>query len=289
MKGELSMQEATLHKYGGSWRRGLELNGVVSASSYSSRQFNTSTPLPESNKRNMTMRRYSTDSSSFSGIDWSGMFGESSRRQQQQSHNLNADSIDIPSMDGEGGADVASSDGEDKKGLEEHFKQQKRLSVTFDLNEDSCHEDIMEHSRRIGAAKSATRSSSSWCLALFTLLAIVVGTVACFITFPPNTATLNWKKVMSGMSGNNNNVVQQQLLQQQQGRGQEMLELAEQITAACGGESSRSSTGTSSCQELCHNHMCCVEQDDEYSCKNDVAEDCGVYAGCVALIDDNLW
>eukprot|EP00577_Skeletonema_sp_RCC1716_P000990 CAMPEP_0113400690 /NCGR_PEP_ID=MMETSP0013_2-20120614/16270_1 /TAXON_ID=2843 ORGANISM="Skeletonema costatum, Strain 1716" /NCGR_SAMPLE_ID=MMETSP0013_2 /ASSEMBLY_ACC=CAM_ASM_000158 /LENGTH=237 /DNA_ID=CAMNT_0000285801 /DNA_START=142 /DNA_END=855 /DNA_ORIENTATION=+ /assembly_acc=CAM_ASM_000158 len=237
----------------------------------------------------MTMRRYSTDSSSFSGIDWSGMFGESSRRQQQQqqSHNLNADSIDIPSMDGEGGADVASSDGEDKKGLEEHFKQQKRLSVTFDLNEDSCQEDMMEHSRRIGAAKSAT-SSSSWCLALFTLLAIVVGTVACFIAFPPNTATLNWKKVMSGMSGNNNNVVQQQLLQQQQGRGQEMLELAEQITAACG-ESSRSSTGTSSCQELCHNHMCCVEQDDEYSCKNDVAEDCGVYAGCVALIDDNLW
>eukprot|EP00984_Skeletonema_dohrnii_P006393 scaffold2293_cov81-Skeletonema_dohrnii-CCMP3373.AAC.4 len=227
----------------------------------------------------MTMRRYS--SSSFSGIDWSGMFGERPRQQQQQqSHNLNADSIDIPSMDGEGGVGVATSDGEDKKGLEAHFKQQKRLSVTFDLNEDSCHEDIMEHSRRIGAAKSATRSSSSWCLVLFTLLAIVVGAVACFITFPTNTASLNWKKVMS---------VQQQLLQQQQGRGQEMLELAEQITAACG-ESSRSSTGTSStCQELCHNHMCCVEQDDEYSCKNDVAEDCGVYAGCVALIDDNLW
>jgi len=219
------------------------------------------------------------------------MFGESSRRQQQQrqSHNLNADSIDIPSMDGEGGADVASSDGEDKKGLEEHFKQQKRLSVTFDLNEDSCQEDMMEHSRRIGAAKSAT-SSSSWCLVL-TVVLIVVGTVACFVVFPPNTASLKWKKAMSGVKdwkGSNNNVVQQQLLQQQQGRGQEMLELAEQITAACG-ESSRSSTGTSSCQELCHNHMCCVEQDDEYSCKNDAADDCGVYAGCVALIDDNLW
>ena len=67
-----------------------------------------------------------------------------------------------------------------------------------------------------------------------------------------------------------------------------MLELAEQITAACG-ESSRSSTGTSSCQELCHNHMCCVEEDDEYSCKSDVTKDCGVYAGCMVLIDDNLW
>uniref|UniRef100_A0A7S2KLT3 Uncharacterized protein n=1 Tax=Skeletonema marinoi TaxID=267567 RepID=A0A7S2KLT3_9STRA len=261
----------------------------------------------------MTMRRYSTDSSSFSGIDWSGMFGERPRQQQQQqSHNSNADSIDIPSMDGEGGADVASSDGEDKKGLEEHFKQQKRLSVTFDLNEDSCQEDMMEHSRRIGAAKSAT-SSSSWCLVLFTLLAIVVGTVACFVVFPPNTASLKWKKAMSGVKdwkGSNNNVVQQQLLQQQQGRGQEMLELAEQITLACGessllrsGSSVSSSgsagggggggvdarSGMSSCQELCHNHMCCVEQDDEYSCKGDVAENCGVYAGCVALIDDSFF
>ena len=71
---------------------------------------------------------------------------------------------------------------------------------------------------------------------------------------------------------------------------QEMLELAEQITAACGGESSRSSTVTSSsCQELCHNRMCCVEPDDEYSCKSDVTKDCGVYAGCMVLIDDNLW
>ena len=69
-----------------------------------------------------------------------------------------------------------------------------------------------------------------------------------------------------------------------------MLELAEQITAACGGESSRSSTVTSSsCQELCHNRMCCVEPDDEYSCKSDVTKDCGVYAGCMVLIDDNLW
>ena len=121
---------------------------------------------------------------------------------------------------------------------------------------------------------------------------------------------------MSGMrdwnssSNNNNVVVQQQLLlqqQQQQGRGQEMLELAEQITLACGessllrsGSVSSSSSvgggggvdarsGISTCQALCHNHMCCVEQDDEYSCKNDVTKDCGVYAGCMTLIDDNFW
>jgi len=221
---------------------------------------------------------------SFSKIEW----GDSSRSiQRQGSHDFSVDSNDIPSIGDEGG--VTPTSGKSKKGLK-NFKQQQRLSV---ISSFSCHEDIMEDGQRIGAAKSATRSSSSssrsWFLVLFTLLAIAVGAVVCFVTFPPNTASLNWKEVMSGMSGNNNNVVQQQLLQQQQqGRGQEMLELAEQITAACG-ESSRSSTGASSCQELCHNHMCCVEQDDEYSCKGDVAENCGVYAGCVALIDDSFF
>uniref|UniRef100_A0A7S2KK91 Uncharacterized protein n=1 Tax=Skeletonema marinoi TaxID=267567 RepID=A0A7S2KK91_9STRA len=265
----------------------------------------------------MTMRRYSTDSSSFSGIDWSGMFGERPRQQQQQqSHNSNADSIDIPSMDDVGVA--SSSGGKKKKG-----KQQRRLSVTFDLNDEmidnSCHEDIMEDGHRIVAEKSATRSSKStstsssrsWCLVL-TVMLIVVGAVACFVVFLPKTASHNWKKAMSGMRDwkSSNNVVQQQLLQQQQGRGQEMLELAEQITLACGessllrsGSSVSSSgsagggggggvdarSGMSSCQELCHNHMCCVEQDDEYSCKGDVAENCGVYAGCVALIDDSFF
>ena len=67
---------------------------------------------------------------------------------------------------------------------------------------------------------------------------------------------------------------------------QDMLELAEQIAIACGGDS-----GMSNCQNLCHDHMCCVEQDDvdnEYSCKSDVTRDCAVYAGCVALIDDSF-
>ncbi len=50
-------------------------------------------------------------------------------------------------------------------------------------------------------------------------------------------------------------------------------------------------SGMATCQELCHNHMCCVveEEEGEYSCKDDVTMDCAVYAGCVALIDDNFW
>jgi len=211
---------------------------------------------------------------SFSKIDWGG---SSSSIQRQGSHDFSVDSNDIPSIGDEGG--VTPTSGNNKKGLK-NFKQQQRLSVISSFS--SCHEDIMEDGQRIGGGeKSATRSSKStssrsWCLVL-TVMLIVVGAVVCFVVFPPNTAILYWRT----MSGDKEQEVFDDT-------AQEMLELAEQITAACG-ESSRSSTGASSCQELCHNHMCCVKQDDEYSCKNDVAEDCGVYAGCVALIDDNLW
>jgi len=269
-------------------------------------------PPEENNKRNNKMLLVRQYTNSFSNIDWGGL-GKSTRcisikPRQQLPREFSAYSIDIPSMDDEGGVGVASSSGGKKK----KKGSKRRLSVTFDLNDEmidnSCHEDIMEDGQRICAEKSKSATSSSkstststssstssrsWCV-VFTLLGIVLGAVVCFITFPPNAAILNWKKAMSGMrdwkSSNNNNVIQQQLLQQQQqGRGQEMLELAEQITAACGGESSRSSTGTSTCQELCSQHMCCVEQDDTYSCKSDVTKDCGVYAGCMALIDDNIW
>mmetsp|Transcript_18355 Transcript_18355/g.27412 ORF Transcript_18355/g.27412 Transcript_18355/m.27412 type:complete len:339 (+) Transcript_18355:116-1132(+) len=209
------------------------------------------------------------------------------------------------------------------KGAFLYAPTKSKQKVQFDLNgEDDCEEAVMEDGQKIIVPKCGgcdkSRGGCKWCL-VFTLLAIVavVAATVYFIMFPPNTAILYWKKAMNGMrdwksSSNNNNVVQQQLMvqqQQQQGRGQEMLELAEQIALACGESSllrsgsSVSSSGSaggggggvdarswmSSCQELCHNHMCCVEQDDEYSCKNDVTKDCAVYAGCVALIDDNFW
>ena len=48
-------------------------------------------------------------------------------------------------------------------------------------------------------------------------------------------------------------------------------------------------SGMTTCQALCHNHMCCVEQEEEYSCKNDVTRACAVYAGCVALIYSSVF
>ncbi len=78
----------------------------------------------------------------------------------------------------------------------------------------------------------------------------------------------------------------QSLLEDFSAYQQDLLELAEQITAACQGSSKlRSSRFT--CQSLCNDHLCCFEEDEEYSCKDDFEKDCGVYAGCMALIDES--
>ena len=83
----------------------------------------------------------------------------------------------------------------------------------------------------------------------------------------------------------------QSLLEDFSAHQQDLLELAEQITAACQGSSKlRSSSSRFACQSQCNNHLCCFEEDEEYSCKDDGTKDCGVYAGCVALIDESwIW
>eukprot|EP00986_Skeletonema_menzelii_P006951 scaffold2631_cov142-Skeletonema_menzelii.AAC.4 len=173
-------------------------------------------------------------------------------------------------------------------------KQQQRVSFSLNVEEDG---DGKDGDERIDIAKSGegndekeseevgvSTSTSKRCVAI-TVLTIVVSAVVCFIAIPRNGQGVMYE-------------------QQQQQRGQEMLELAEQITIACGESSlllrsskSKSSTtgiidaksGMATCQELCHNHMCCVEEEEEYSCKSDVTKDCAVYVGCEALIDDNFW
>jgi len=182
------------------------------------------------------------------------MIGESFRRNQE--HDFGTYPMDDEDIG------VVSSSGE--KNL------RKKRSVKFDNSADD-HEkdcDLEDGQQNEDVKQNATRSSST-CLA-FTLLATFVGGIICYVMFPPkHIAILNWKNM------------------KQQGRGQEMLELAEQITTACG--KSSLTDGSSSCQELCHDHMCCVEEDDEYSCRNDETKDCAVYAGCEALIEVDLW
>jgi len=161
---------------------------------------------------------------------------------------------------------VVSSSGE---------KNLRRKSVTFDGHEEDYDlKDGRENDDDDDGEQTANGSSRN-CL-LVTLLAIFVGAaVVCVVMLPPNSMTILISKT--------------RMQQQQQGRGQEMFELAEQLTAACGTSSLITGSTSSSCQELCHEHMCCVEQDEEYSCKKDKAMDCAVYAGCEALIKDDLW
>jgi len=191
-----------------------------------------------------------------STIDWGSMIGGSNQEHEFGTYPMDDEDIGVVSSSGE-------------KNL------RKKSSVKFDNNADGgCDEDydLEDGQQNDEAEQNATRKRSSTCLVL-TLLALFVGAIVCFVMLPPKyTAILNWKTRMP---------------QQQQGRGQEMLELAEQITTACG--KSSLTDGSSSCQELCHDHMCCVEEDDEYSCRNDETKDCAVYAGCEALIEDDLW
>ena len=135
----------------------------------------------------------------------------------------------------------------------------------------------------------STGRSSPWLMFVATLLVVLAGAVACFITLGPNTAILQSGKASKGAL---DDTVQQQLIDQQQGRGQEMLDRAERVSVACGESSSllRNNIGwLKTCRELCHTHMCCVEEDEEYSCVDDALMECAVYAGCVVLIDDNFW
>lgn len=183
--------------------------------------------------------------------------GASFRKNRE--HDFNAYPIDDEDIG------VVSSSGE---------KNLRRKSVMDGHEEDYDLKEGDGRENNDGGDEQIVGGSSRNCLVM-TLLAIFGGAVVCFVVLPPNSRAILMSKTM--------------MQQQQQGRGQEMLELAEQITTACGTSSLITGSTSSSCQELCREHMCCVEQDEEYSCRKDEAMDCAVYAGCEALVKDDLW
>jgi len=63
---------------------------------------------------------------------------------------------------------------------------------------------------------------------------------------------------------------------------QNLLEVAEHINLAC--SEHRLNEDMTECQRLCHTSLCCFDSGD-YSCEDDTAKDCAVYAGCEALVD----
>jgi len=152
-------------------------------------------------------------------------------------------------------------------------KQGRQLGFNSDGDDDAGGKE----DRNIISAQTNVRDWVVQSQVIVSVLSIVVGVVTCIVlvlALGDNALHADKRNDSSNEQSNHYSTNQQ-----------EMLQLAEQVTIACGVSSSSMST----CKELCSQHMCCVEQDDEYSCKSDVTKDCAVYAGCVALIDDNLW
>ena len=119
---------------------------------------------------------------------------------------------------------------------------------------------------------------------VMTLVIAIAAAVVRYIILPLYTPIhLDWNATTGNLTGT--------IYQQLEGRGQQSLfELAQSITMACGkspllrSRGGDIATGTS-CRVLCGDHMCCVEEDEEKSCVNDVSKNCPSYAGCIVLRD----
>jgi hypothetical protein len=68
---------------------------------------------------------------------------------------------------------------------------------------------------------------------------------------------------------------------------EEKLVIAESVNAACSSTSVESSDGRHKCQQICHDHFCCFDNDqDGYNCQTDATKLCDAYAGCEVLVED---
>ena len=64
---------------------------------------------------------------------------------------------------------------------------------------------------------------------------------------------------------------------------QTFLTVSENLVRKCSYSNLDSETGREECQKLCHNHMCCFNEDD-FGCSNVPEKMCAAYAGCESLI-----
>lgn len=151
-------------------------------------------------------------------------------------------------------------------------KQPPRLLVSFNSGRG-------ENGDGRGSVKEKM-SLSCWCQVMIILALFVVGLVTCIVF----VVDIDSMKEMNGLSNNGDQSLLEDFSAAHQ---QHLLELAEQITAACQGSSKLRSSSRFTCQSLCNDHLCSFEEDEEYSCKDDFKKDCGVYAGCMALIDES--
>ena len=211
----------------------------------------------------------------------------------------------VPKKKKGGRSSSSSQQGEQQEGQQlekQRGKNRVRFSFNFDADDDDAEAERAAPTKRSDKRDTAainavlSPSSSSVCQVVLMLVVAIILGIVLFAFAPLNISSI----FIQGQGKEDGTVLfdsdySSSLTTEQ--RGQEMLELEEQINIACGEsillQNSVSIKGSggmmSACQSLCHNNMCCFEEDEEYSCKDDVTKDCGVYAGCVVLIDDNFW
>ena len=108
---------------------------------------------------------------------------------------------------------------------------------------------------------------------------------------PKNTLSPNSKYTPMRSNNNNSNINHNNdnnhIMQNYQSTPQQLLELTEQINIACDESSIIHHDNRKICQQLCHEKMCCF-QEEPYSCIDNEEMVCAVYMGCQVLYGDYI-
>ena len=105
---------------------------------------------------------------------------------------------------------------------------------------------------------------SGWC-AIWILFAIII--IAAEVTSPKTPHRPNMYTLMVSEADE-----------------QTFLTISENIVSKCAYSKLETETGREECQSLCHQHMCCFNDEDNFGCSDKPEKMCAAYAGCESLI-----
>ncbi|KAL7456144.1 hypothetical protein ACHAWC_009494 [Mediolabrus comicus] len=153
-----------------------------------------------------------------------------------------------------------------KKPLKEKLRQlPPTITNTYDnWTVDNSHNDGSDDI----AWKIVKGILQGWC-AIWVLFAIII--VAAEVASP---------KTPHQRLPNNNNIA----LSVTEEDEQLFLALAEKIVTKCAYANLATEIGREECQSLCHEHMCCFNDENNFGCANNSEKMCAAYAGCESLV-----
>jgi len=105
---------------------------------------------------------------------------------------------------------------------------------------------------------------SGWC-AIWILFAIII--IAAEVTSPKTPHRPNMYTLMVSKADE-----------------QTFLTISENVVSKCAYSKLETETGREECQLLCHLHMCCFNDEDNFGCSDKPEKMCAAYAGCESLI-----